>query len=528
MTYSDDAEGQALLPLLNVGRQMDRLRDELQIELTGHPDANVRALAGQLVEVRAGDAVHIVLVGQHDGGKSLLVRGLTGREDIAVGAGPLTDRSTAYPWHGHRIYDTPGVEAGVNEEHDRIADDALGVAHAVLFVLTVEGLDDLIAGYFLRVLDRLRTSRPLIVVVNKSRSERSDRVATEQDLRRALGPILEQVPVVWTDAKQWAQADRSADPAGSRAASGLPELAETTTNLVIQAGAAVQLMTPLRSWSEVTQRALRVLSASQDEASGGLAQLDEALALVEQQHVDRLAAVALRADEAVSTLTDGLRQAGPDVQQEQMKGLVQIAADTFDDRLNEDVARLDDRLRADVAVIAEDLISAPQLGRAAVRAGLEQLAGTFSGAAVRPGGAGHQLVSSVFRALRIKARPWGIVKVGTRIGQYASRANVVLTAGTIAWELFTVRRDAQRRQQQVERVLDWHDRAHQEAQAMVGEWRVEAERASDELRQLQAERVTRERLDVLSTLTQHDEGAARLVALEHRSQKLFKELVSQV
>lgn len=514
-----------LLPLLTVGQRMDKLRQALCEELNGHEDAAVRELASRLVEIRPEDAINIVLVGQHDAGKSLLVRGLTGREDIAVGAGPLTDSSTAYEWHGHRLVDTPGVAAGVREEHDRIADEALKVADVALFVLTVEGLDDLIHRYFLRVLDQLRSPRPLVIVVNKSGSERNERAVTEADLARTIGPMYDRVPVVWTDAKRWAQADRSSDPREARRSSGLPELAEVITDLVTTAGSTVRLMQPLRAWSDSAQAALRLLSRAASGTGSDLSQVDAAAEQIDSQHDARCRAITRRSDEAVDTLTAGLRSAGPDVDESTLTRLVQRAADVFDERLLEDNVHLDETLSGEVARRADAEVDAPVLDiKSLVQRSLVQLAQSFSGAGARPGGVGHQAVTKLWHSLGGKFRPWGAVKAASRIGRYAGRANVALTVGTAGWELYTLHRDAQRRAEIAGRVVRWHDEAHEHAKTIVQEWREAAALTAQELHQVRADEVARQRLTVLIKLTQSDERARHLVELDGRCHTLIRSL----
>lgn len=531
MTVPDPTDATEILPLLEVGRGMERLREELAAELEAHPDPQLQALGLTLPELRAQDAISIVLVGQHDAGKSLLVRCLTGRDDIEVGAGPLTDRSTAYDWNGHRLVDTPGVQAGLRAEHDRIADEALLSADVVLFVLTVEGLDDVIARYFTDVRRQLRSVRGLVVVVNKALSERSDRAANEADVRQAVGPTYDVVPVVWTDAKRWSDAGLGSDPERRREESGLRELGATVTDLVESRGATVRLLTPLRAWSDVAQRALAHLAA---DGSGRdqLADLADLAERLDEQHRIALRDLEGRAAEAVAALTAELRKAGPDVEKTQFARLVQTAADVFDDRFAKDGARRDDNLVAQVALALRDdqgdVLALTGIDvRQLLQDGLAQIARTFGDSQAKPGGMGHQVVTQAWHAVGGKFKPWGAVNASRSISRFATRANVALTVGTAAWQLYRDVQDARERAAQVRRTQDWPGLALQHAESIVAEWQQDAERALEEVHEARAAEVARRRLDVLLKVTEGDEAAERIAGLDRRCLALMRSLTQE-
>lgn len=389
-----------LLPLLVLGARMAVLRQDLLHELISHESDAVRALAADLPELRTEDAINIVLVGQHDAGKSLLVRCLTGRDDIQVGAGPLTDRSTAYEWNGHRLVDTPGVCAGVRTEHDRLAEEALKAADVVLFVLTIEGLDDVVGRYFARLRHRLRSLRGLVIVVNKTQSERSNRDVAQQDLARTVGPTVDLVPVVWTDAKRWADVEGKEDLRGFREQSGLRELSDTVTELIHVSGAHVRLMTPLRAWSDTAQQALHHLSQGSSGDENDLAQIDALAAQLEAAYEDTQIALDRRADDAVVGLTAGLRGAGPEVDKKTFEQMVQAAADLFDERAVEDGMRVDDALLTRVNTQAERGVATASVdAKRLLQKSLAQVSQNFSGQGARPGGSGHTVVVKLWHGL---------------------------------------------------------------------------------------------------------------------------------
>lgn len=516
---------QALLPMLAAGELMEGLRQDLHDELSSHEQAEVRGLAATLREIRTTDAINVVLVGQHDAGKSLLVRGLTGRDDIPVGAGPLTDRSTAYEWSGHRLVDTPGVQAGVRADHDAIADEALSAADVVLFVLTVEGLDDVITRYFLQVRRELRSLRALVIVVNKSLSERNDRSVSEADIARTIGPAYDAVPVVWTDAWRWANAATSKDPEQARRDSGLRELGETVTDLLHSRGTTLRLLTPLRAWSDRAQQALRLL-AQQASGRDDLGELDALGAHLDAQQVEAADSVDRRAGEAQALLVATLRRAGPDLEKPELEALVQQAADVFDDRIAADGEQRDEALLAQVAVPQDaGLPALPRLdARALLQESLQNVARTFSGMGARPGGTGHTMVSEAWHALGGKFKPWGAVNTSRAIGRAASRANVAITVGAIGWEVYSEWGAARARANDLRRLDRWNSEAVKVASEIVDDWRQAAQASLDELHDARLGELARRRLEMLLRLTQADEVAQRLAALDRRCENLIAEL----
>lgn len=510
------------LELLAVGEAMKRLQGGLVAELARHPDAAVQRLGQDVTDIKPSDNLNIVVVGQHDAGKSLLARCLTGREDIEVGAGPLTDRSTAYEWNGHRLVDTPGVRSG-HREHDQIAGQALKAADVVLFVLTVEGLDDVIAEYFTTVRREMRSVVGLVLVINKALSERNDRAVAEADLARTIGDTYNLVPVVWTDAKRWADAPDD-DPLGWREQSQVRELATVVTDLLEGSGAVVRLLRPLRSWSDTAQEALRVLSKRSSGDSADLQQLDALAQQLDEQYVEQVRAIERRTREAEQMLLDGLLVAGPDISRSAFERLVQRCADHFDERNVQDGAALDDALvavqgaRHDGDVVP--LVDVPSL----LRQTLNQVSRTFSGPGARPSGAGHEVVKVIGHALGHTFGSWGIVRIARNIGSIAGRLNVALTVANVAWAVFSDARSAQQRARDLQRLNNWPDEAATTARTTTSQWAVSARSNAEQLHQVRTDEVARRRLDVLLRLTSTDQSAVSFVELDRRSRELIRVL----
>ena len=67
------------------------------------------------------DEIKLVFVGQYSAGKSSILKMLTGRSDIAVGAGITTQETNTYEWNGMKVIDTPGIGTEIRLDHDAIS-----------------------------------------------------------------------------------------------------------------------------------------------------------------------------------------------------------------------------------------------------------------------------------------------------------------------------------------------------------------------------------------------------------------------
>lgn len=519
-----DTAPHAELALADIAASAEQVRDRLVRQLESSSNEHVAQL-GPAVTYGRGGPIRILMLGQYSAGKSAILRCLTGLTDIPVGAGVVTDRSTAYDWHGHQLIDTPGVRAGVHHEHDLIAQEALRLADVVVFLVTVEGVDDIIADYFMDVREQLRTLTQLVLVVNKTRSLAGDLDAVAADLRSSLGDVIGLVPTVWTDALSWLEGDLGPDPELSRQDSGIQQLADVLTEVTISRGGHLKLLTPLRQWSDVLQTAIMHLSDSRDEA--GLSALDTLRSALVEQRAQLLRGARRRGDEATAQLTSLLVDRGPDVTQPELQAFIQQAADLFDERSAEDGQKSD-------AAIArlEDFAGAGSMQRSTaqldvigmLRRSLDHVGRTFAGDATRPGGAGHQIVMRGWHAVGGKFRPWGAVKAAQRIGQVARGANYAMAAGSTLYEIWQLRRAAAAADERAEQERAWPAKACEIAEGIVRPW-VDAKRAGvEELYEARLDEVANRRLDLLVALSADDTEVQGLLDLERQMVQLRNEL----
>ncbi len=163
-------------------------------------------LLAELREKLKGGALQIMIFGAYNAGKSTMINALLGRAAAKVGDIPTTDVAKAYPWEGHILFDTPGVNAPI--AHEGISRAQLDRADLILFVLRQEDQDA--ADIVRRLMDLIEGERPLFILLNSERSDPQEiegmrarllSVLVREAGKRRLAPeALERLPIVFLNA----------------------------------------------------------------------------------------------------------------------------------------------------------------------------------------------------------------------------------------------------------------------------------------------------------------------------------------
>ena len=213
------------------------------------------------------EPISLVFAGQYSAGKSTILKALTGF-DIATGHGITTEEARAYDWHGVQVVDTPGIETGRRPEHDEISFKAIADADLLVYVVTYQGFDELIAQDFRELLIDRDKAGEMILVVNKMRDADSgnsseQRAIISEDLAKVTDPYTpEQLRVVFVDALAYLKSDEIANEKPERAKrlleqSNFAELVDTLNAFVEQRGMEARLTTPLYQLRDSLDAALQ-------------------------------------------------------------------------------------------------------------------------------------------------------------------------------------------------------------------------------------------------------------------------------
>ncbi|GAB3852680.1 GTPase [Dactylosporangium cerinum] len=525
-----------LLALAGIVSATHDARDRLVAVLTSAAHDELRALATDVPTADAADRVTVVFVGQYSAGKSSLIKCLTGL-DIEIGADIATKRATPYPWQGHLIVDTPGVRTREHEAHDRITEEALRGADAVVFVATAEGFDDVAADYFTLLRQRLRTLSQLLLVVNKSAAEGSDPAQVEGHLREVLGEVFDLIPVVRTDARSWLQAEDFPQPEQRRRTSGIRELADSLDETVRARGAHLRLATPLRELAAYGRDAIDTMSV----AAGGdplLSQLDEVAGAIAEQRQQMTESVTRAAEGAKAFVASKLVELGPDIDEDQLSAVAAEAQKQFDSVLDADAERTSENVgsalewyvpkpRSEELAVSEQQPSAvpawPVI-RQQILSGLQSIGRDFGGAGARPGGVGNTVVKRIWHGVGRKFGPWGAVKAAEGTAKAARALGPALVIGETAFGFWQEYRGAQRARQQADRSRGWRPTALQIAEEMVDPWAASARAAVTERCDQQDAVIARQRLGVLAKQASGDRDIAALIAVHERLLELLMQL----
>lgn len=245
-----------------------RLQNSLATVIATSDNPGLHALASDFNE-RPSGKITLVFTGQYNAGKSTLIRALTGRDDIVIDSDVATNHVRSYPWGEVLLIDTPGVQAG-SAEHDEMAESALRDSDLVVFVTSIDLLDDAAARHLHHVAFELGKRRSLAVVLNKAGMLEADPEIRLTAVERELGADVGDVPIVITDALDHLDADEEADPeirAELLATGNIAGLIDALNRLVRRSGQESRLRQPFEKVIATCNDALDLLTDDPEEAA---------------------------------------------------------------------------------------------------------------------------------------------------------------------------------------------------------------------------------------------------------------------
>ena len=557
--------------------ETDSLLDQARSVLRESTSEQVREMASRLPGSGQNEdaPIRLVFAGQYSSGKSTIIKALTGIDAISTGAGITTDQAQDYDWNGVVITDTPGIHTSIRPDHDEDSYRAISEADLLVFVITNELFDELIAQQYRKLTVDLDKGHETVVVVNKmnrhakGNSPESRSILTE-DLRQPLEPFSpEEIKLTFTDAESALEAVGEPDPE-------IAEMLEERGNIAALVGGLNKLVSEKGlSASQTTKlySAQQVLSEALEKEESGNPDAEELL-LVYNQNIRAIAqsAATIRGDVqlAIIIAKDKIKNAADEIidileagQVDEAEGKATKAAEI---RVREATEELDARiakglidalpelknrietmqqgkLHQEVEVKLSNSASSANWGRGirviqsiggkigeatariatnstAVSAGVTGL-GRFSGSA------GHSAILAIGRTFGHSFQPWQAV----RFTQTLSRAAIVLSIASVVIDIFLTikeQRDEERREREAlearENVRDEFSRI---AETVETEARNATEAVLKELLEDPLEEITKAREDLNYARTERATHIGKLNSIISDVEELIRQIHSE-
>jgi len=313
--------------------------------LISAPSEKVSLLAERIPATILSPDTPIVLVfaGQYSAGKSTIMKALTGRDDIAIGAGITTEKTHTYDWNGVKVVDTPGIHTGLRSDHDDMTYRAIADADLLLFVVTNELFDSHLAQHFRTLAIERDKAKEMLLVVNKMRRCAQGNTPEVQevirgDLQKMLAPFSpEDLHTSFIDAEAALESKTEKDKRIATALwrkSGIEAFTQELNNFVREKGLSGRYTTALYKLDQVLQEALAGESTGDKDIDG----LEEVLlrrrhALLETQN---------RLSHAVE---NKIQQTGEQIREQGRTIAEMINASADQEKVNQDFKIAQDRVQ---------------------------------------------------------------------------------------------------------------------------------------------------------------------------------------
>ena len=293
-------------------------------------------------------AIRLVFAGQYSAGKSSILKMLTGRTDIAIGADITTQQAHTYDWNGIEVVDTPGIHTQLRPDHDEISYDAIASADMLVFVVTNELFDSYMAAHFRKLAIDKDKAGEMILVVNKMDRTAEGNTGEQQkiireDLIKVLEPYTpEQLNLSFLDAESYLESveERAEDPelADELAArSGYAQFIETLNRFVEEKSIPSKLTTELYVIDDRLEKAIKELQPKSSDAD--IDALEESF--MQQRHllIEARGRMQQEVKDIYTTAASQIRDIGLDAANLLVEGCKQ---DEVEDELQKSIRKAED------------------------------------------------------------------------------------------------------------------------------------------------------------------------------------------
>lgn len=306
--------------------------------------------AGVDIQIRdnKSDAIRLVFAGQYSAGKSSILKMLTGRADIAIGADITTQKAHTYDWNGIEVVDTPGIHTQLRPDHDEISYNAIASADMLVFVVTNELFDSYMADHFRKLAIDKDKAGEMILVVNKmdrtaEGNTREQQNIIREDLKKVLEPYTpEQLNLSFLDAESYLESveERAEDPELADelvARSGYAQFIDTLNRFVEAKSIPSKLTTELYVIDDRLEKAIKELQPKSTDAD--IDALEESF--MQQRHllIEARGRMQQEVKDIYTTAASQIRDIGLDASNLLVEGCKQ---DEVEDELQKSVRKAED------------------------------------------------------------------------------------------------------------------------------------------------------------------------------------------
>ena len=505
--------------------------DQARRALVESKQQQVRDLVGQLPEDHASNQdtpISVAFAGQYSAGKSTILKALTGRQDIATGAGITTQQTRILEWHGVNVIDTPGIHTTIRPDHDIVTYDAISQADLLVFVITNELFDDHMGTHFRKLaVDREKGHETILVVNKMGRAAGGNtpdvRMVIIEDLRDPLAPFTpEGLRITFTDAESLLEAQEEEDEELASMLwqqANLDQLIHSLDDLILDKGLNARHTTTLYTIDQTMQDAMANEPTEDPDVDSLVLIYNQNIRVIRETRSRLQQSVLNAIDQATTQVVMAGAQYAADfhaiTSQEQMDqanadmdsriegvwdALIQDVEAEFSEaipamgsrveelhkshRFRTTMEKLNSRSRGPDTTrmlgIAQTMAS--RLGEFGRRTSLSPTLGSgASGLARFSGSQAHHAVLRVGHMMGHSFKPWEAVKVTAKIGRASAFLSVAAIALDVGMQIKSDRDESRRDAEAIQNRQKIRAHYGETAETMAAEARATADRLISEL-----------------------------------------------
>ena len=217
-----------------------------------------------LIEIEKKNKINLAFIGQYSAGKSSIISAITRNSEIKIGQNVTTDKTSQYEWNNINLVDTPGIKSD-NPIHDNITYRYMDIADLLIYVITIQGFDKIIAEDFRRIaFDENRVNKMMLVVNKTSMEPSENKVNWNKNIESVIKPLsIKDLNVTYIDAQDYLESCREDDLELKRElelVSNFDELLENINTFVNENGLSGRLISELNIVNSYISRMINELS----------------------------------------------------------------------------------------------------------------------------------------------------------------------------------------------------------------------------------------------------------------------------